>query len=139
MITARKTLAKFNVFCLRASLLSRRFDVHSSLQVRPRSMFDCVGFSFDLHNRDHVKALELLISFRFKLPCIRGILTSLTIRSNMCSHTSNSDAITSSFAWNFLAQTRSRQLRLDFLAQMRSSCDLCFAFVTCNFVGTLWE
>jgi hypothetical protein len=40
-------------------------------------MFDCVGFSFDLQNRDHVKALELLISFRFKLPCIRGILPNL--------------------------------------------------------------
>ena len=40
-------------------------------------MFDCVVLSFDLHNRDHVKALELLISFRFKLPSIRGILPSL--------------------------------------------------------------
>jgi len=77
LITAQKTLAKFNVFCLRASLLWQRFDVHSSLQVKPRSMSDCVGFSFDLHNRDHVKALELLISFRFKLPGIRGILPNL--------------------------------------------------------------
>ena len=40
-------------------------------------MFDSVALSLDLHNRDHVKALELLPSFRFKLPCIRGILPSL--------------------------------------------------------------
>jgi hypothetical protein len=40
-------------------------------------MFDCVAFSFDLHNRDHVKALALLISFRFKLPGIREILLNL--------------------------------------------------------------
>jgi len=40
-------------------------------------MFDCVAFSFDLRNRDHVKPLELLISFRFKLLNIRGILLNL--------------------------------------------------------------
>jgi len=73
-ISAQKILAKFNVFCLRRSLLARGFDVYSSLQVKPRRMFDCLGFSFDLHNRDHVKPLELLISFCFKLPGIRRIL-----------------------------------------------------------------
>ena len=62
---------------LRASLLSRRFDVHSSLQFKPVSRFDCVVLSFDLHNRDHVKALELLFSFRFRLPSIRKILPNL--------------------------------------------------------------
>ena len=40
-------------------------------------MFDWVALGFDLHNRDHVKALPLLISFRFKLPSIRGILLNL--------------------------------------------------------------
>ena len=40
-------------------------------------MFDSVALSLDLHNRDHVKALELLPSFRFNLPSIRGILPSL--------------------------------------------------------------
>ena len=40
-------------------------------------MFDCDGFSFDLHTRDHVKLLELLISFGVKLPGIRGILPNL--------------------------------------------------------------
>jgi hypothetical protein len=40
-------------------------------------MFDCVALSLDLHNRDHVKALELLISFRFRLPGIRRILLNL--------------------------------------------------------------
>ena len=73
-ISAQKILAKFNVFCLRRSLFARGFDVYSSLQVKPRRMFDCLGFSFDLHNRDHVKPLELLISFCFKLPGIRRIL-----------------------------------------------------------------
>ena len=51
--------------------------LRSSLQVKPRSMFDCVAFSFDFHNRDHVKPFELRISFRFKLPNIRGILLNL--------------------------------------------------------------
>ena len=77
LISAQKILGKFNVFCLRTSLFSRRFDVYSSLQVKPRSMFDCAALSLDLHNRDHVKALALLISFRFKLPSIRGILLNL--------------------------------------------------------------
>ena len=36
-----------------------------------------MALSLDLQNRDHVKALELLPSFRFKLPCIREILPSL--------------------------------------------------------------
>jgi hypothetical protein len=138
LITAQKILAKFNVFCLRTSLLSRRFDVHSSLQFKPGSMFDCVVLSFDLHNRDHVKALELLINFRFKLPGIRGILPSLVDDhvKHVFEHVKlRRDhvklrlelpclrAITSNFASNFLAQTR-------------SSCDLCLAFVTCNLVGT---
>lgn len=57
LIAAQKVLAKFNVFCLRRSLLERGFDVHSTLQVKPRSMFDCMAFIFDLHNCDHVKAL----------------------------------------------------------------------------------
>jgi hypothetical protein len=42
-------------------------------------MFDCVGFSFDLHNCDHVKVLELLSSFCFKLPGIRVILPNLIV------------------------------------------------------------
>ena len=33
--------------------------------------------SFDVHNHDHVKPLELLISFCFKLPGIRRILLNL--------------------------------------------------------------
>ena len=77
LIIAQKILAKFNVFCLRRSLLERGFDVDSSLKIKSRSMFDCVAFSFDLHNRDHVKPLELLISFRFKLSSIRRILLNL--------------------------------------------------------------
>ena len=77
LIIAQKTLAKFNVFCLRRSLLEFGFDVHSSLQVKPRSMFDCVAFSFDLHNRDYVKPLEFLIGFCFRLSCIRRILLNL--------------------------------------------------------------
>ena len=70
-------MEKFNVFCLRTSLLSRRFDVYASLQVKRRSMFDCVAFSLDLQNRDHVQALQLLIRFRLELPGIRGILPNL--------------------------------------------------------------
>jgi len=77
LIAAQKFLAKFNVFCLRRCLLEPGYDVHSSLQVKPRSMFDGVAFSFDLHNRDHVKPLELLISLCFKLSSIRGILLNL--------------------------------------------------------------
>jgi hypothetical protein len=76
-ITAQKSRAEFNAFCLRRSLLEFGFDVHSSLQVKPCTMFDCVAFSFDLHNRDHVKPLALLISFRFKLSGIRRILLNL--------------------------------------------------------------
>ena len=45
--------------------------------VKPSSKFDSPRFVFDLHNRDHVKALALLISFRFKLPGIREILLNL--------------------------------------------------------------
>ena len=43
------------------------------------TMAGCSLKSFPLrgHNRDHVKALELLISFRFKFPGIRGILPDL--------------------------------------------------------------
>jgi len=78
LTTAEKHSAKFNVFGLRRSLLELEFDVHSSLQVKPRSMFDCPAFGFDLHNRDHVKPFELRISFRFKLPNIRGILINLS-------------------------------------------------------------
>jgi hypothetical protein len=77
LISAQKILPKVDVFCLRASLLSRTFNVHSSLQIKPRTMFDCVAFIIDLHNRDHVKALELLISFRFELPGIRRILPNI--------------------------------------------------------------
>ena len=40
-------------------------------------MFDCMAFSFDLHKRDRVKPLELLISFRVKLSGIRRILLNL--------------------------------------------------------------
>ena len=77
LILAQKSMEKFNVFCLRTSLLSRRFDVYSSLQVKRRSLFDYVAFNLNLQNRDHVKALQLLIRFRFKLPGIRGILPNL--------------------------------------------------------------
>jgi len=75
--TAQKSPAKFNVFGLRRSLLEPGFDVYLSLQVKPRCMFDFVAFSFDLHNRNHVKPLELLLSFCFKLPSIRGLLLNL--------------------------------------------------------------
>ena len=51
--------------------------MYASLQVKRRSMFDCVAFSLALQNRDHVKALQLLSRFRFKLPGIRGILPNL--------------------------------------------------------------
>jgi hypothetical protein len=76
-ISAQKIPAKFNVFCLRRYLFESEFDVYSTLQVKPRGMFDCFAFSLDLHNRDHVKPLELLTSFCFELPCIRGILPNL--------------------------------------------------------------
>jgi len=52
-------------------------DAHSSLQVEPHSMFDLRGLQFDLHHRDQVKPLEWLISFRFKLSCIRRTLPNL--------------------------------------------------------------
>ena len=58
LIIAAKISAKFNVFCLRRSLLEFGFDVHSSLQVKTRSMFDSSGFCFDLQNRDHVTLFE---------------------------------------------------------------------------------
>jgi hypothetical protein len=35
------------------------------------------GLSFDLQNRDHVKPVELLVSFHFELSSIRGILPDL--------------------------------------------------------------
>ena len=54
-----------------------QFDVYLSLQVKSRSMFDCVAFSFDLHDSKHVKPSELLISFCFKLSSIRGILLNI--------------------------------------------------------------
>ena len=40
-------------------------------------MFDCVAFSLDLYHCDHVKRLELLITFRFKLSRIRAMLPNL--------------------------------------------------------------
>lgn len=40
-------------------------------------MLDCPGFSFDLHNRDHVMLVRLLVSFRLELPGIRRILLNL--------------------------------------------------------------
>jgi len=93
-----------------------------------------------MHGRDHVKLFERLASFRRKLPCVRRILHNLVddhvkpvfepfkhrrdhvkLRPELpCP-----DAITSNFLWNFLAQTR-------------SSCDRCFAFVTCNFCWNVW-
>ena len=40
-------------------------------------MLDCPAFGFDLHNRDHVRLVRLLLSFRLDLPGIRRILLSL--------------------------------------------------------------
>ena len=74
MPTAEKLPAKYNVFHLRRSQPSPRFDVNSSLQVETCSMFDRPAFSFDLHERDHVTLFDLLISFFFKRSSNRGIL-----------------------------------------------------------------
>ena len=40
-------------------------------------MLDCPAFGFDLHNRDHVMLVRLLVSFRLELPGIRRILLNL--------------------------------------------------------------
>ena len=64
LIAAQKIRAKFDVFWLRRSLPEPGFDVHSSLQVKPLSMFDSPAFGFDLHNRDHVRLERLVVSFR---------------------------------------------------------------------------
>jgi len=40
-------------------------------------MLDCPAFGFDLHNRDHVRLVRLLLSFRLELPGIRRILLNL--------------------------------------------------------------
>ena len=40
-------------------------------------MLDCPEFGFDLHNRDHVKLVRLLVSFRLALRSIRRILLNL--------------------------------------------------------------
>jgi hypothetical protein len=119
-------------------MLHPGFDVNSFLQVKPHGMHNFFAFGFDLQNGDHVKLLEQLASFRFKLPSIRRILLNLVddhvkhepdhVKPSLklpCSDasTSNMNPITSNFAWNFPAQTR-------------SCLDPGFAFVTCNFLGT---
>jgi hypothetical protein len=107
-ITAQKIPAKFNVFRLRTSLLWQKLDVNSSLQVKPPSMRDCPAFGFDLHNRDHVRLVRLLLSFRLELPCIRRILLNLIDdHVKLCSELPCLSAITSNIAGNFHAQARS--------------------------------
>ena len=99
LITAQKILAKFNVFCLRRSLLERGFDVLSSCKL---SLEAC------LTPRGSVLICKTVITSRCSNSESRFassfrafgeyFLTSLTITSNMCSNTSSSGAITSNFA-----------------------------------------
>jgi len=77
LTTAEKILAKFDVFCLRRFFALAPFDVNSCLHVETWTMHDLLAFVFDLHNHDHVKLFKLLLSFRFKLPCVRRILPSI--------------------------------------------------------------
>ena len=74
---AQKLPAKFDVSYSKLSLLEPELDVNASLQVETGRPHDVRAFDPDLQNRDHVLLFDLLISLRFKLPCIRRILLNL--------------------------------------------------------------
>jgi hypothetical protein len=74
---AKKIPAKFDVYRSRTSLLLRKRDVNSSLQIKTRSMLDSAAFDPDLQGRDRVAQRALRIRFGFQLPSIRRILPSL--------------------------------------------------------------
>jgi len=108
---AQKILAKFNAIGLRRSMLQSGFDVNSSLQVESGNMFDSLTFDPNLHDRDHVRLFDSLISFRFELSSSRRILPNLI--DDHVKHVFDhvrlslklpcSDEITSDCARNFLA------------------------------------
>jgi len=74
---AKKFPAKFDVFGLKRFMLKPGFDVNQTLQVEPDGMHNNFESGPDLHDRDHVKLLEKLASFRLKLPSLRRILPSV--------------------------------------------------------------
>ena len=77
LISVEKVPVKFDVLCMRTSLLQRRFDVNASLQVERCRRYDSSASSPDLHEPDHVKVIAVLLSFRAQLPSIRRILPNL--------------------------------------------------------------
>jgi len=94
-----------------ASVLQSGSDVNSSLQVESGNVFDSFAFDPDLHNHDHVRLFDSLISFRLELSSIREILPNLV--DDHVKHVFDhvrlslklpcSDEITSDCARNFLA------------------------------------
>jgi len=94
-----------------ASVLQSGSDVNSSLQVESGNVFDSFAFDPDLHDRDHVRLFDSLISFRFELSSSRRILPDLV--DDHVKHVFDhvrlslklpcSDEITSDCARNFLA------------------------------------
>jgi len=114
-------------------MLKPGFDVNQTLQVELDGIHNNFESGPDLRDHDHVKFRDKLASFRAELPSLRRILPSLV--DDHVKHESDhvklslelscSDAITSNFGLNFLAQTRSR-------------CDPGFAFVTCSFGWNVW-
>jgi hypothetical protein len=112
---AQKIFAEFNAIRFSGSVLQSGLDVNSSLQVETGNVFDSLAFDSDLHNHDHVTLFDSRISFRFELSSSPRILPNLVndhVR-HAFDHVKLSrklpctNAITSDFDRNFLAQTRS--------------------------------
>src|SRR5215213_7230371 len=77
LTTAQQLLAELNAIRLRRSLLQSGFDVNPSLQVESCNVFDSLAFDSDLHDHDHVRLFDSLMSFRFELSRSRRILHNL--------------------------------------------------------------
>jgi hypothetical protein len=77
LLAADKLPAKFDAFESRRSLLESARDVNASLQVEPGPMHDARAFGSEVHDHDHVKLFDLLISFRCKHSSARRILPNV--------------------------------------------------------------
>ena len=99
--SAEKVLAKHTLFWLKPYVLELGSDLNSRLRVEPWTMHGCAAFGPDLHGRDRVRLLEMLISFRFKLSSIQGILPCI-FEDHVKHHRELFclEAITSNIAWN---------------------------------------
>ena len=110
MTKAEKFAGKFDVFRLKHFMLATGRDVNASLQVMTRSMHDTSAFGPELRKSDRVKLFDPLASIRGELPSIRRILLNLDDdHVKLFPRLRCSVAITSRFARDFLARTRSRQ------------------------------